>query len=530
MFPTSERRAVPVAHRLGAIAVAGHRPEVYQTAGHQLNWRVYVVRTLILSCALLGTHLVTASAQAIRIDSTVISAHTRFLSDDLLLGRGTGTEGARLAALYLESQCRALGLPPVGDSYRLPVPLEEATVLPTTSLTASSSRGSVDFLYLEDFLPNVGSKRALTDFAGRAVFVGTENDIAQGRVGGLDLRGAVAVTVGPVRGRGLDTLVARGVAGMVHLVLDPETYQLYVRSRGPSRLYHRSEDVPSSFLPSLPSVLAGPRVGRTLLDGIRLEENGEPLPQPLPWGVRTHIATEVRPVEEANVGCLLPGTDAAARDTAIAFTAHYDHLGISTPDATGDSIYNGFSDDAAGAGMLLAVATALTRGDAPPLRHSVLLLFFTGEERGLLGSDAYVAHPAWPLARTLAVINLDAGAPPGKPLHWRLAGVDSTGLGAVGNRVADGMGWTVVTSPAQANSDYFPFHRHGVPSVFIIPGPEPYEGMDADGTAALRQRWDHYHQAADEWSPDFPLDGLVRYAEFALRLAEAADSGFAPGR
>jgi hypothetical protein len=489
-----------------------------------------VARTLILSWVLLGAQLATASAQAIRIDPAVISAHTRYLADDLLRGRGTGTEGARLAALYLESQCRVLGLRPIGDSYLLPVPLEEARVLPTTSLTATSARGTVEFLYLEDFLPNVGSRQALKDFSGRAVFVGTESDVAHGLVGGLDLRGAVAVTVGPVRGPALDTLAGRGVVGMVHIVMDPATYQLYVRSRGPSRLYHRSDDVPSSFLPSLPSVLAGPRVGRALLDGLRLEQNGEPMPQALAWGVNAHIATEVHPVDEANVGCLLPGTDPAARDTAIAFTAHYDHLGVSTPDENGDSIYNGFSDDAAGAAMLLAIGTSLTRGEAPPLRHSVLLLFFTGEERGLLGSDAYVAHPAWPLPRTLAVINLDAGAPPGRPVSWRLAGADSTGLGAVGLEVATNMGWTVTTSPASANSDYFPFYRNGVPAVFIIPGPEPYEGMDADSTAALRKRWDHYHQAADEWSSDFPFGGLERYAEFALLVAEAADRGFARAR
>lgn len=481
------------------------------------------MRRLIVPLILLWAQAVPAAAQRAAIDGAVISAHARFLTDDLLRGRATGTEGARLAALYLESQCRALGLRPIGDTYLLPVPLEEARVLPTTSLTATTARGTVEFLYLEDFLPNVGSKRALSDFSGRAVFVGRESEIEHGLVGGLDLHGTVAVTVGPVRGPALDTLAARGVVGMVHIVMDPATYQLYVRSRGPSRLYHRRADVPSSFLPNLPSVLAGPRVGRALLDGLRLEQNGQPLPQPLAWGVSARIATEVHPVAEANVGCLLPGSDPAARDTAIAFTAHYDHLGVSTPDEAGDSIYNGFSDNAAGVAMLLAIGTSLIRGEAPPLRHSVLLLFFTGEERGLLGSDAYVAEPAWLLARTLAVINLDVPAPPGRPISWRLAGVDSAGLGAVGLEVAKGMGWTATTSPASANSDHFPFYRNGVPAVFIIPGSEPYEGLDADGTAALRKQWDHYHQAADEWSPDFPFEGVARYAEFALLVAQAAD-------
>ncbi len=132
-----------------------------------------------------------------------------------------------------------------------------------------------------------------------------------------------------------------------------------------------------------------------------------------------------------NVACHLSGADAGARDTAIAFTAHYDHLGVSVPDASGDSIYNGFSDNAAGVAMLLGIAQAAARGRVPPLRHSVLFLFFSGEERGLLGSDHFVTAPPWPLERMAAVINLDAGAPPGAPVSWRLAGVDSSGIGGV---------------------------------------------------------------------------------------------------
>lgn len=481
------------------------------------------MRRLILPLIMLWAQSVPAAAQRAAIDGAVISAHARFLTDDLLRGRATGTDGARLAALYLESQCRALGLLPVAGSYGHPVPLEEATILPATSLTVSGARGEVEFLYLEDFLPNVGTKAALTGFAGPAVFVGPEQLVAGGGLGDLDLAGRVAVTLGPFRGPALDTLAARGAIGMLHLVMEPEGYQLYVRSRGPSRLYHRDPGVPSSFLPTLPSVLVGPRVGRTLLDGVQIGEAREPLPQALPWTVHAGIATEVRPVDDANVACLLPGAGATANDTAITLTAHYDHLGVSTPDAAGDSVYNGFSDDAVGVAMLLAIATAIRRGEAPALDHALILLFLTGEERGLLGSDAYVAAPAWPLERTLAVINLDAGAPPGKPVSWRLAGVDSTGLGAVARDVADRFGWETTTSPAQANSDYFPFHREGVPAVFIIPGSGPYEGLDAEGTAALRKRWDHYHQAADEWSPEFPFEGVERYAEFALLLAREVD-------
>jgi hypothetical protein len=312
---------------------------------------------------------------------------------------------------------------------------------------------------------------------------------------------------------------------LLQLIPEGAPYQLYVRSRGATRLYHRDPTIRSSFLPAMPAVLAGPRVTRALLAGAVVDESARPVVQPLASTLRVHVESTRRPIEEANVACLLPGTG-TRRDTAIVLSAHYDHLGVSVPDERGDSIYNGFSDNAAGVAMVLGIGEALTRTETVELGYSLLLLFFTGEERGLLGSDYYVAHPLWPLRQTAAVINLDAGAPPAPPVSWRVAGIDSTdgtGLGALATRVAGDRGWLVVTSPARANSDYFPFHREGVPAIFIVPGAEPYEGMSADSSVALRQRWDHYHQPADHWSPAFPFVGLGRYATFALLMVRALD-------
>jgi Zn-dependent M28 family amino/carboxypeptidase len=92
-------------------------------------------------------------------------------------------------------------------------------------------------------------------------------------------------------------------------------------------------------------------------------------------------------------------------------------------------------------------------------------------------------------------------------------------------KVAGRAGWKLTTSPARPNSDYFPFHREGVPAAFIIPGPDPYEGLSSDSSKALRARWDHYHKASDHWAEDFPFAGLGRYAEFALQIVQEADRG-----
>jgi len=485
-----------------------------------------VNRNLAIPSLLLATALAAQTdAQSPPIDTLVIKAHTHFLAHDLLAGRATGSYGNRLAALYIASQCRALGLTPIAEQYELPVPLESATVLPSTRLATQNARGSVDFLYPSDFIPNVGTNRTLRGFSGPTVFVGAEADVTTGLAEGLAIEGKVAVTVGPFRDAAADTLIARGALGMVHLIGTADGFDLYLRSRGSTRLYHRDSDVKSSFLPNLPSVLGGPRLARALLSSAKVNGDGELVPQPLEWSLTYEPTLERTAVDEVNVGCVFPGADRAARDTAIVLTAHYDHLGVSLPDASGDSIYNGFSDNAAGVGMLLAIADALCRYCEDRPRHSVVFLFLTGEERGLLGADYYAAHPAWPLERTAAAINLDAGAPPALPVSWRVAGVDSTGLGGIALRVAEERGWKLTTSPARPNSDYYPFHREGVPAAFIIPGPDPYEGLTADSSKALRARWDHYHKASDHWAEDFSFAGLGRYAELALLLLREVDKG-----
>ncbi|HEY8380149.1 MAG TPA: M28 family peptidase, partial [Nannocystis sp.] len=280
----------------------------------------------------------------------------------------------------------------------------------------------------------------------------------------------------------------------------------------------------------LPTLVAGPRLTAALLAGAPLAPDALDGTKPfkaLPLGrmIEATIRVSEMPVAAANVAALIPGHDPALRDEVVAYTAHYDHLGIGPADATGDSIYNGFSDNAAGVAMLLAIGEAFAR--EPPAR-SVLLLFFTGEELGLLGSAYYAAEPLIPLERTVAVINLDAGAPPAPPRSWRVAGGTVSTLGEVARHVAAGQGWTAEPSGPRPNSDYWPFLRAGVPAVFLIPGSE-WEGVSRAEREALHARWDRYHQPGDEWHPDFPFSGLRRYAEFAWLLgAEVANAAERP--
>ena len=485
--------------------------------------------TWILLAALAAP--VPARAQALPpIDTLALRGHTFFLSHDLLEGRETGSRGDEVAARYLAAAAERLGLAggAAGGAWLQEVPVVEATVdAPATSLSLSDSSGTRTFGTPSWFLPNGGTAAALAGFGGELAWVVDASFVLSHPTALPPLAGRVAVMAGVFGADAMaaDTLAARGATGVIEVVGDDDAYALYARSRGPTRMYLADSAAVSSFEPSLPAVVVRGALARAMLP--RLDAPAQ-LERPFPMAgrrVAVVIRTRTRPLLAHNVVALLRGGDPARRGEIVAYTAHHDHLGIGEPDARGDTIYNGFTDNAAGCAALLAIAQALV---ARRPARSALFVFFTGEERGLLGSDWFVAHPPMPLAALAAVINLDAGAPPGRPVRWHVTGGDRTTLGAVATDVARAQGWAVETRPPSPNTDYFPFLRLGVPAVFLVPAPGAYEGLSLDSSNALRRRWDHYHEPADEWSADYPFAGLARYAEFALRLGLALSEGARP--
>ncbi len=448
-----------------------------------------------------------------------LRADTYYLTHDLLEGRGTGRRGSDVAALYLAAAAEELGLVAGADgSYLQPVPLVEAVIdtAATRILVTVDSAAAREFTTPSAFVPNVGTAATLVPFTGELVYVGAARDVlaSPGRL--PPLRGRVAVVRGPFGPAmaAADTLKSRGATGAVQLTDNADQYALYVRSRGPSRLYIAPDArAVSSFIPDLPTVIVSPELGQLLVPD--LPAAGTAADHPFVVTGRRldlRIGVHDRALASQNVAAVLPGRGPHRAEFVI-FTAHYDHLGISTPNARGDSIYNGFADNAIGCAMLLAVARAMAAGPRPD--RSVLFMFFTGEERGLLGSDYFAAHPLIAPARIAAAINLDAGAPPGRNVTWMVAGGDRSTLGALAVDVAQRAGWRATSVGVSPNSDYFPLLRIGVPAVFLVPGAEPFEGLSADSSQALRRHWGAYHDPADEWDAHFPFAGPARYAEYA---------------
>lgn len=232
-----------------------------------------------------------------------------------------------------------------------------------------------------------------------------------------------------------------------------------------------------------------------------------------------------RPRDTAyNVIGVLPARGGATSGDVVGMTAHFDHLGVGRPDATGDSIYNGFLDAALPVAMVIDVARRYARspGDRP-----LVVMLFNLEEQGLLGSRALLARADATelVARLVLLVGVDAGSPAGEAMEWQLMGALP---GHAGSRIADSLarmrGWTTTSTPPRAISDVFPFSERGVPILFPIPG-RVWRGYTDAQRAAAMARFDHYHQPADEARDDFPLVGTAHFADWLWAIVSIAADG-----
>ena len=211
-----------------------------------------------------------------------------------------------------------------------------------------------------------------------------------------------------------------------------------------------------------------------------------------------------------NVVGVLPGK--TRPDERLIYSAHWDHLGVGLPDAKGDRIYNGAVDNATGIAALLEIARLYTAGPQPD--RSVVFLAVTAEEKGLLGSEYYAANPLYPLATTVADLNMDALSPTGPARDFGTSGDGKVSLqdDLVAALKARGRVFTPDPLPEAGHffrSDHFPFAKRGVPAISIGSGEDLVVGGTAAGKAyGERYVKDMYHQPADEWSDDWDLSGM----------------------
>jgi Zn-dependent M28 family amino/carboxypeptidase len=236
------------------------------------------------------------------------------------------------------------------------------------------------------------------------------------------------------------------------------------------------------------------------------------------------VDNTLREVASRNVVALLPGSDAKLKNEYVIYTAHWDHLGID-PKKTGDQIYNGAADNAAGTAVLLELAQAYQA--LPPAqqpKRSVLFLSVTAEEKGLLGSRYYAQNPLYPLVRTVANINMDGANQFGRTSDIEVIGYGASTIDDLAVAIAKEQGRTVVpdTHPERGSyyrSDHFEFAKEGVPAFYGKSG-KKFIGMPEDfGEKKVNEYIaKDYHQPSDEIKPDWTFEGAAQDTEFLLQL------------
>lgn len=210
--------------------------------------------------------------------------------------------------------------------------------------------------------------------------------------------------------------------------------------------------------------------------------------------------------ETCNVAAVLPGTD--LKDECIVYSAHWDHFGTGNPDATGDSIYNGASDNGSGLAAILMIAKKMKSLPAP--RRSALFLAATSEESGLFGSQYYCEHPAFPMEKTVTCINFDCIAPAPLTRDVTILGGGESSLDNYIISAAAAQGRNVVFDDDNSDgwffrSDHWNFVRRGVPAVVIKAGKELVNPNKPNKYP--QASW--YHKPNDEYRDDWDIDGAI---------------------
>ena len=486
---------------------------------------------------------------AITAEGNAWWAHVQYLADDKLEGRDIGTPGFELAAKYVESEFKSIGLKPAGvDGYREPVKLEARSLVPDqTSLAlvrdgrqtplvvgqdaALSPRGELNGT-LDASMVFVGYGMSIPeagwdDFKGLnlkgkiAVYINAfppvkVSDNVKSHVNTADERwlalkkaGAIGVATiaaprpagarGPAGGNaagaaargGANAGAARGGRGVA---MPRPTVALADRAMVDAA----GEKIAMSLTArGAAAVLAG--TGHTVEEFDQLVADNKPIPTfAIPGSLKATAQLKEEPIESENIVGMVEGSDPKLKNEYIIMSAHLDHLGVGRP-INGDSIYNGAMDDASGIASLIETARLL-KASGVRTKRSVIFLAVTAEEKGELGSQYFAYKPTVPFKDIVADLNLDMYLPLYPLKVIEVQGQAESSLGETAREAAHSQGVDVQTDrePEQnrfIRSDQYSFIRHGIPALAFKFG---YEFGSPEET--IRKNWvrDVYHKPNDD--------------------------------
>jgi Zn-dependent M28 family amino/carboxypeptidase len=485
--------------------------------------------------------------------------HVRYLSHDLLEGRGTGQRGGDIAAEYIATQFAEYGLKPAGDNgtYLQKVPLVGITTLPETKFSLVPKQGAAMHLKpLEEYVAYDQSQQPQSDVDAEIVYVGYGIEAPEYNwddYKGVDVRGKVLLMLvneppsdDPKFFKGkaltyygrwtykLEEAARQGAAGVI--LIHKEDMASY-----PWDVIRNSDSGEKSYLKLEGSVLKVEswvpfEVAQKLASasGMDLEKmmadarTREFRPVSMGTKLKAHMVSKVRSFESNNVVAMLPGSNRKMNGEAVMYTAHYDHLGI-RPDMPGDNIYNGAADNATGCGILLELARAYGVAKEHPGR-SIIFAAVTAEEQGLLGSEYLGKHPPVPAGKIALDLNYDDVKPLGAAEEVEVSGAERTTLYPWVQATAKEFRLAIRPDARPEaghfyRSDHFSLARVGIPSFSINEGMK-FKGHDeAWGLAQDKEYTEkHYHQPSDEYRPEMDFVGDAAMARFGFALGWEAAS------
>ena len=518
---------------------------------------------VLISCSPESNEILEPTVEAASETSEIeamLHQHIAVLASDEFEGRAPATPGEEKTINYLQSEFEALGIDPGnGDSYFQSVSVTEITTANDAVLTFSGSNYDVELEYATEMI--VGSQQQIPTTSivdSELVFVGYGvvaperdwNDYA-----GIDVVGKTVVIL--VNDPGYATQDPDVFNGNAMTYYGRWTYKYEEAARqGAAGALIVHETGPAGYGWEVVSgSWSGPQIGlqadnlnsdKNDIEGWLTLNSAEALfagaglnyqqlkataAQPgftaVPLGDVTAsvaIQNSVRTSLSQNVIAMIPGTERPTE--TIIYTAHWDHLGVNA-EILGDNIYNGAADNATGTAALLAMAKM--HADAGPAPRSVVFLAVTAEESGLLGSRWYTEHPVFPLATTVANINIDVLNTYG-PMHdIVVVGNGSSELEAYLEEAATAQGRYIVEEPNPERgyyyrSDHFNFAKAGVPALYAESGEDSVEfGKKWGAEQAQDYNENRYHAPSDEYDPNWNLEGaaqdILLYFDVASKLS-----------
>jgi Zn-dependent M28 family amino/carboxypeptidase len=488
--------------------------------------------------------------------------HTRVLASDEYEGRAPGTRGEELSVKYLTEQFQKLGLKPGNPdgSYVQKIPLAGFTPESQASIVAGkemlSLKPQTDYVAVSRrTVPEVKVENSELVFVGYGVVA---PEYGWDDYKGVDVKGKTIVMLindpavpDPTDSSKLDEKMFKGRAmtyygrwtykyeiasekGAVAAVIIHETgpagypFEVVSGSWGRENFDLRRPDknmgrVAVESWINLETARKLLKLGGQDFDTLKqaaIKKDFKPVP--LKAKANFTVKNTLREVESQNFIAKLEGSDPTLKNECVIFTAHWDHLGKDEK-LKGDQIFNGALDNASGVASLLELGEAFTRLTTPPKR-SVLFLSVTAEEKGLLGAKHYAENPLYPLARTVANINMDGINQWGRTKDIVVVGLGNSTLDDTLAEAARTQERTLRpdAEPEKGfyyRSDHFEFAKLGVPALYTNAGTN-YVGKPADYGQQKRHEYTskNYHKVSDEIKPDWDLSGAIEDLQLLFQV------------